>query len=162
MLAALPALAAQVPRSQPTPSTQDSAATQTLPLAPSAVVRPLVLTGVAIEREQPGVVRLTLDQAIAIALKNNTELTVRAQQENFVHGQTLAVGSALTPNISLEAYTRAQEINLAAMGFKPGTKISGFSGTIPAIVKVNTSDVQLNLSQQVFNVPAFFLFSAAP
>jgi outer membrane protein TolC len=133
-----------------------------LPSAPSAVVRPLVLSGVAIPREQTGIIRLTLDQAIIAALKNNTELTLRHQQENYVHGQTLAVGSVLTPNLSLQAYTQAQEINLAARGFKSGSvHIPGVSGAIPTIVKVNTSDVQLNLSQTIFNVPAFFLFSAA-
>jgi outer membrane protein TolC len=99
---------------------------------------------------------------VQIALKNNTELIVRLQQEHFVHGQTLAVGSALTPNIEAKAYTRAQEINLAAMGFKPGSiKIPGFNGTIPEIVKVNTTSAQVSVSQTLFNVPAYFLFRAA-
>jgi len=158
-----------------TPIVAFAQAGEALPAAPSAVVRPLVLSGVSIPREQPGSLRLTLDQAISTALQNNTELTLRQQQEKYVHGQTLAVGSALAPNLSLQAYSRAQEINLAAMGFKSGSvkvpgfsgsiptivKVPGFSGSIPTIVKVNTSDVQLNLSQTVFNVPAFFLFSAA-
>jgi len=144
------------------PTSAFSQAGEALPAAPSAVVRPLVLSGVSIPREQPGSLRLTLDQAISTALQNNTELTLRQQQEKYVHGQTLAVGSALAPNLSLQAYSRAQEINLAAMGFKSGSvKVPGFSGNIPTIVKINTSDVQLNLSQTVFNVPAFFLFSAA-
>ena len=145
-----------------TPIVAFAQAGEALPAAPSAVVRPLVLSGVSIPREQPGSLGLTLDQAISTALQNNTELTLRQQQEKYVHGQTLAVGSALAPNLSLQAYSRAQEINLAAMGFKSGSvKVPGFSGSIPTIVKVNTSDVQLNLSQTVFNVPAFFLFSAA-
>jgi outer membrane protein TolC len=138
-----------------------------LPSAPSAVARPLVLTGgVTVEREQPGVVRLTLDDAIAIALKQNTELTIREQQTKYVRGQVLTVGNALAPNIAFTAYGQAQEIDLAALGFKPGTlanfKLNGNSiGTIGSIQKVYQGDAQITLQQAVFNVPAFFLYEAA-
>ncbi len=139
-----------------------------LPAAPSATVRPLQLTpGVTIAREQPGAVALTLDDAVAMALRNNTELIVRGQLERGVAGELLAVESILTPNISIKAYAQAQEIDLAAMGFKPSTlaglKIPGFQGTpqIANIVKINTVDAQVNLSQQLFNVPAFYLYKSA-
>ena len=134
-----------------------------LPSAPSAVVRPISLSGgVTIAREQPGAVTLTLDQAIQIALKNNAGIVIREQQERFVHGEILTVGNVLAPNLEASAYSRAQEINLAAMGFKPGSvNIPGFNGAIAQIVKVNTTNAQLSLSQQVFNAPAFFLFKAA-
>ena len=145
-----------------------AAAQGTLPAAPSAVVRPLQLTaGVMLEREQPGTVELSLDQAIATALKNNTELIVRGQQERFVQGELLSVESVLEPNLAVKAYTQAQEIDLAAMGFKASTlsglKIPGFTGVpqIANIVKVNTTDAEITLSQQLFNVPAFYLFKAA-
>lgn len=139
-----------------------SAAVSSLPQAPSAVVRPLDLSGVTVAREQAGAIPLTLDQAIATALKSNTELVVREQQQKFVHGQLFAVGSALTPQLEVKAYTQAQEINLAAMGFKSGgAKIPGFTGKIPTIVKVNTTSAQLTISQQLFNVPAYYLFRAA-
>ncbi len=139
-----------------------------LPAAPSATVRPLQLSpGVVVEREQPGTIALTLDQAVATALKNNTELIVRAQQERSVRGELLAVESVLEPNLAVKAYSQAQEIDLAAMGFKPSTlsglKIPGFA-TVPQIaniVKVNTTDAEITLSQQLFNVPAFFLYRAA-
>ena len=140
---------------------------QALPSAPSAVARPLVLTsGVTVEREQPGVVRLTLDDAIATALKQNTELRVRSDQEKYVHGQVLTVGNALAPNISLNAYSQAQEVDLAALGFKPsslaGLKFNGQTvGTIAPIVKINTTSAELQLSQALFNVPAFYLYRAA-
>ncbi len=127
------------------------------------MVRPLQLTGgVLVPREQPGTVRLTLDQAIQTALKNNTELTIRIQQERLVHGEILTVGNTLTPNLRASAYSQAQEINLAAMGFKPGTvNIPGYNLTIAEIVKINTTDAQISLSQQLFNAPAYFLFRAA-
>jgi outer membrane protein TolC len=139
----------------------------TLPLAPSAVVRPLVLAGgVVVEREQPGAIRLTLDEAVATALKQNTEIVLRGEQSKFVHGELLTVGNAFAPNISAEAYGQAQEIDLAALGFKPGTlagvKINGKTVTPPPeIAKVYQGNAQIALQQAVFNVPAYFLYRAA-
>jgi outer membrane protein TolC len=152
--------------SQPA-ATQQAGQSTSLPPAPSAVVRPLVLTGgVVVEREQPGVVRLTLDDAISIALKENTGIVLREEQSKYVHGELLTVGNALLPNITAQASGQAQEIDLVALGFKPGT-LAGFKlngkavGNIPGIVKVQQGNAQLNLQQAVFNAPAFFLYRAA-
>ncbi len=141
---------------------QQQLAQADLPVAPSAVVRPLKLTGgVAIEAEQPGITSLTLDEAIAIALKNNNEVKLRLQQERFVYGQQLTALNTLLPIMKASAYARAQEINLAAMGFKPGSvKIPGVSSNFPSIVKVNTVNMQLSASTTLFNAPAFFLYRA--
>ena len=144
---------------------------ETLPQAPSALVRPLVHPlvlrgGVKVEQEQPGEVQLTLDDAVRTALEHNTELVVRTQQEKYVHGQVLTVGNALAPNLAVKGYLQAQEIDLAAQGFKPGTlanvKFNGASvGPIASIVKVNTANVQVAISQALFNIPAFYLYRAA-
>ncbi len=133
-----------------------------LPAAPSATARPLKLTGgVTIATEQPGATSLTLDDAIATALKNNTEVKLRLEQERYVYGQQLAALNTLLPTMKASAYLRAQEINLAAQGFKPGSvKIPNFSGTFPSIVKVNTANAQLSASTTLFNAPAFFLYRA--
>jgi outer membrane protein TolC len=125
------------------------------------VVRSLVLTGgVQVAREQPGAESLTLDEAIALGLKGNTELKVRAEQERFVHGQILSVGSALVPTLRASGYTQAQEIDLAALGFKPGT-ITTPGIVIPTITKVNITNAQMSLSQQLFNAPAYMLYRSA-
>lgn len=148
-------------------SASAQAASEALPAAPSATFRPLVLTGgVTVEREQPGAVRLTLDDAIATALKQNTQIQLRNRQVDFVHGEVLTVANALAPNLSLVAYGQAQEIDLAALGFKPGTlanfKIDGKGvGTIAPIVKVQQGAAQIQLQQAIFNVPSFFLYRAA-
>lgn len=134
-----------------------------LPAAPSAVSRPLKLAGnVVVDAEQPGATSLTLDDAIAIALKNNAEIKVRSQQERFVYGQQLNALNTLLPSISASAYASAQEINLVARGFKPGSvKIPNVSASsIKGIVKVNTANAQLNASQILFNAPALYLYRA--
>ena len=138
-----------------------------LPPAPSAVARPLVLTaGVSMPLEQPGVVQLTLDDAVQTSLKGNTQIVVSEEQERYVRGNILTLGNALLPNLAFKAYTQAQEINLAGQGFKPATlasiNIPGFNTSgFKTIVKVNTTDAELTLSQQLFNVPAYFLYRAA-
>jgi outer membrane protein TolC len=134
-----------------------------LPEAPSAVARPLQLAGgVVVQPQRPGAVSLTLDEAIETALKGNTEIKLRIDQEQFVHGQQLSAFQALMPDLCASGYARAQEINLAALGFKPGSiKIPGFNtADIHEIVKVNTADAQLNLSQTVFSSTAFYLYRA--
>ena len=154
-----------VARSAPLPA--PLLAPDALPQAPSAVVRPLILKGgVVIQQEQPGAVTLTLDQAIEIGLKNNNSIKISLEQEKYVHGQILTVGNALVPSLTASAYTRAQEINLAALGFKPsalkGLSIPGFNASdIKEIVKINTTNAQIALSQQIFNAPAYELFRSA-
>ncbi len=119
-------------------------------------------------QEQAGAVNLTLDDAVAAALKTNLQVRLSLQQELGVHGEIFTVGNALLPNLQVVAYSRAQEINLAAQGFSksllstikiPGVTIN--AATFNTIVKVNTTSAQLDLSQALFNLPAFYLFRAA-
>jgi outer membrane protein TolC len=142
---------------------QTQLADAVLPAAPSAVSRPLKLAaGVTVEAAKPGSVRLTLDDAVQVALKNNAAIKIRMEQEEYVHGQQLGALQTLLPNLSASAYVKAQETDLAAMGFKPGSiRIPGIATpNIPSIVKVNTVDAQVNLSQTLFSSTAFFLYRA--
>jgi outer membrane protein TolC len=86
-----------------------------------------------------------------------------AQTEQSVKGQILAAVYALLPNVKATAYTNALEINLAAMGFKPSS-LAAFGlapGSFKEIVKVDTTDVQVSLDQTLFNLPDFYLYTAA-
>lgn len=157
---------------QDTADTATEIASSSLPLAPSAVARlnaesragqPNTQAGLATfspDHASPNALPLSLDDAIALGLKNNTQIAIARQQERYVHGEILTVGNALLPTLQASGYTRAQEINLAAMGFKPST-VAKFGLSIPEIVKVNTTDAQLSLSQTLFNVPAYFLYRSA-
>lgn len=139
-----------------------SSSTTPLPDAPSALRRPLQLnTSGLIQHEQPGAIPLTIDQAIATALKSNTAIIISNQQEKFVRGEIYTVGNSLLPNLQLTGYARAQEINLVAMGFKANSiHIPGFNTVIPEIVKVNTASAQISLSQEA-SLPALYLYRAA-
>ncbi len=134
-----------------------------LPQAPTPNVVVTKLAGnVVVERATPGALPLSLDDAIERGLKKNLQIQLSQQNERYVHGQVLTVKNSLLPSLTAQAQTSAQEINLAALGFK-GSQLAalGFQGTFNPIVKVDTTGAQMKLDQQLFNVPAYFLYRAA-
>jgi outer membrane protein TolC len=108
---------------------------------------------------------LSLDDAIALGLERNIRLKYDQANQLAVKGDSLGVIDALLPNLTLKAQSSAQEINLAAMGFRPSLFASfAKTGLIPAgfniatIVKVNTTQASLNASQQLFNLPDYEIY----
>ena len=135
-----------------------------LPSAPMPNVATIKLPGgVLVEQATPGPLPLSMDDAIERGLKRNLQIELSQQNERYVHGQLLTVKNSLLPSMTAKAQTGTQEINLAALGFKPGS-LEGLgipAGTFKSIVKVSTTSAQLSLNQQLFNVPAYFLYRAA-
>lgn len=137
---------------------------QDLPQAPTPNPSVMRLAGdVVVERATPGALPLSIDEAIDRGLKHNLGILLNEQNQRSVHGQVLTVKNNLLPSMTATAKSSAQQINLAALGFKPGAiNIPGFSTSgFPTIVKVDVTSAQLNLSQQLFNVPAYYLYRAA-
>jgi outer membrane protein TolC len=135
-----------------------------LPQAPVPnLVAPKLPGGVTVQRATPGAMPLSLDEAIDRGLKHNLQMELVVQNERLVHGEVLTVANNLLPSLTAEGQTEAQEINLAALGFKPSS-LAAFgidSATFSTIVKVNTTEAQISASQQLFNVPAYYLYRAA-
>jgi outer membrane protein TolC len=139
-----------------------TAGTADLPQAPTPNV--VKLPGnVVVERAIPGAMPLGLDDAISRGLKRNLQMELTLQNERLVHGQILTVENSLLPSLTANVQAEAQQINLEALGFKPGelTSFGIAPGTFPFIVKVNTASAQMNLDQQLFDVPAFYLYRSA-
>jgi outer membrane protein TolC len=134
---------------------------------PQAPVPHLVTTnlpgGVAVERATPGALPLSLDEAIDRGLKRNLQIELVIQNERLVHGELLTAENNLLPSLTAKGHTETQEINLAAMGFKASSlEAFGFPpGTFNEIVKVNTTEAQISANQQLFNLPAYYLYRAA-
>ena len=135
-----------------------------LPAAPVPHVARLKLTGgVVVEQGSGQSMPLSLDEAIELGMKHNLELELARQNQRLVHGEVLTVANNLLPSLTAKAATGTQETNLAAMGFKPAS-LEGFGlppGAFHEIVKVSTTSAQLDMSQQLFNVPAYYLYRAA-
>jgi outer membrane protein TolC len=157
--------------------------TSALPMAPSAIAAAMpsdaasrssliLATGVSTSQlgGETGVQQATgeplalgLDDAIDRGLKFNLQILLANEAERSVRGQISTVFYQLMPNLKATAYTSAQEIDLAALGFKPSSLAAfGFApGSISTIVKVDTTDVQLSADQVLFNLPDFYLYAAA-
>ncbi len=138
-----------------------------LPAAPmpggGAVASTTMAYGVAVEHGQAGALALGLDDAIERGLQKNLQVELAKQNEAAVHGELLTVGNALLPGLTADLRTETQQINLAAMGFKPAS-LAAFglpAGSFHEIVKVDTTSASLRLEQQLFNVPAYYLYRAA-
>jgi len=119
--------------------------------------------GVLVEQGTPGAMPLSLDDAIARGEKRNLQMLLAVQNERSVRGQVLTAENSLLPSLTAKGNIEAQEINLAAEGFK-ASALEEF-GISPAsfstIVKVNTASAQMSLNQQLFNVPAYYLYRSA-
>lgn len=159
---------------------------QTLPNAPSAVVaaqnealtRPtgsgFVFTapgtspgpgGLTVDHASDSALPLSLDDAMSVGMARNVRLKYDQANMRAVKGDTLGVVNAIIPNLTLNAQSSAQEINLAALGFKPSL-ISSFAtlGLLPPgysfseIVKVDTTQASINASQVLFSLPDYEIF----
>jgi outer membrane protein TolC len=135
-----------------------------LPAAPVPHVAAMKLPGgVVVERAVAGALPLSLDEAIELGLKKNLQMELARQNQRMVHGEVLTVANNLLPSLTAKASTGTQEIDLAAMGFKPSSLVGlGIPlGAFSEIVKVDTTSAQLDVNQQLFNVPAYYLYRAA-
>lgn len=135
-----------------------------LPQAPVPnVVSEKLPGGVVVERATPGAMPLSLDEAIDRGLRRNLQLELSVQNERLVRGEVLTVENNLLPNLTAKGQVEAQEINLAALGFKPSSLIAlGIPASeVHPIVKVNTMEAQISADQTLFNAPAFYLYRAA-
>ena len=132
--------------------------------APGTISGPV---GVTIELPKDGPLSLSLDDAISLGLNRNYRIVYDRANEREVKGDELSVVNALLPSLTFKASTEADEINLAALGFKPsllaavvsslGLNLTGFS----TIVKVDVTQASLNLNQQLFNASAYELYRGA-
>ncbi|WP_260735293.1 TolC family protein [Tunturiibacter lichenicola] len=133
-------------------------------LPPAPVPNVVKLPGnVVVEQATPAALPLSLDDAIARGEKRNLQMLLVIQNQRLVHGELLSAENSLLPSLTAKGQISAQQINLAALGFKPGS-LAAFGlppGSIAEIVKVNTASAQMNLDQQLFNAPAYFLYRSA-
>ena len=133
-----------------------------LPQAPVPNI-PALPGGVVVDRATAGALPLSLDDAIGRGEKHNLQQLLVIQNERLVGGQVLTVKNNLLPNLTVHGTLEAQQIDLEALGFKPGslTSLGIAPGTFPTIVKVNTAEAQISASQQLFNAPAYYLYRSA-
>jgi outer membrane protein TolC len=134
-----------------------------LPQAPVPNITAKLPGGVVVEQPIPGALPLSLDDAIVRGERHNLQQLLVIQNERMVRGQVLTVKNNLLPNLTAKGYLEAQQIDLAALGFR-GTSLAAFGidpALFPTIVKVNTAEAQISMNQTLFNVPAYYLYLSA-
>jgi outer membrane protein TolC len=123
---------------------------------------------VTIVQATDGVKRLSIDDAIAMAIEHNLAMVEARDQEQSAKAKQLTSLQPLLPTVTAQADTGAHQINLAALGFGPGLLNKAavlFPGqdfsSFSTVVKVNVTDAQLNYSQTLFSLPNIDLYRAA-
>lgn len=115
----------------------------------------------------PGVRQLSLDDAVRLGIENNLALTEARANERLARAQSLRTLNLLLPTVNVAASHGVHQYNLAAQGFRPDVLrqfASAFpglpAGGFPLIVKVNLTDAQATLNQQLFNWAGYDLYRA--
>jgi outer membrane protein TolC len=119
--------------------------------------------GITVELPLNGPLPLSLDDAIAFGLQRNLRIKYDRANQRTVRGDEYSVVNALLPSLSVSGQASAQEINLAALGFKPSL-IGEFGlnpSQFPTIIKVTTIGGQINADQRLFDLSAYELYRGA-
>jgi len=149
-------LSAQIPAgpvAAPSGNPGSSSATSSYP-APTSVTSPAVaqgqssFTGSVPSQLVPGVLPISLEDAINRGLKQNLGLLLSSQDVGSARGQRWQQLSSLLPNLTTTSYVNQSQINLAEFGFS--FKIPNAS--IPSIVGPFTYyDSRAYVTQSVFD-----------
>lgn len=105
-----------------------------------------------------GVVKLSIDEAVARGLKNNLGLKGPEQDEKTLRGVRNEAFQGFLPTIDVTGTYGYNEYNLAAFGFGPGlfSKIGGFfpgldPSSISLITRATVATGQVNYEQTLFS-----------
>jgi outer membrane protein TolC len=105
------------------------------------------------------IIKLSLDEAIALGLKNNLGLKEAENGEKSLQGQKNQALQMFLPTINLTGDLGVHQQNLAAMGFGPGTMFSSLfpGGKMPAgfseITRDDLTEGKIQFGQMLFSGP---------
>jgi outer membrane protein TolC len=113
--------------------------------------------------------KLSLDEAIALGLKNNLGLKEAENSEKSLHGQKNEALQNFLPTVTLTGDLGVHQQNLVAMGFGPDTIKEFLSlfpgGTLPAgfsfITRDDLTEGKIQFGQMLFSGPVISAWKAA-
>jgi outer membrane protein TolC len=135
---------------------------------PSSAANPF-FGSVTAHRAGDETVKLSLDEAISLGLKNNLGLREAEAGEKSLHGQKIEAIQEFLPTITLTGDTGVYQHNLAALGFGPDV-IGEFSKLFPGgimpgglseITRDDLTQGQIHYRQMLFSSPVIAGFKAA-
>jgi outer membrane protein TolC len=162
-----PAQATQLPLSGKTASQSGTVAATESPLPGTTTSVNEINTTVQVQGSYAGSVngaafsgKLSLREAVQRGLQYNLGAVGMTQTVASAHAMDRIAKSALLPNISGYLEETAEQVDLAAVGFRFKIPISGFS--IPTVVgPFNYMDIRAQLTQQVANLTDWNNYKAA-
>jgi outer membrane protein len=105
----------------------------------------------------PAPATLSLAAAIDLAMQNNLATLLAQERKLEARGLEKESLAGLLPNVSAAAYQANLTVNLAALGFQPGT----FPGiNSPFIGPFNNFDARVRLQQTIFSLSAIRTYQA--
>jgi outer membrane protein TolC len=123
---------------------------------PSTVTQNPYAGSVPLDRLEPGVIELTLSDALARGLRRNLGLVLNQEATRVAEAERQRAHAGLLPNFNVQASEVVQQINLQALGF---------SGGIPGLRNVvgpfSVSDLRGYLTQPVVSFPTIYQNKAA-
>jgi outer membrane protein TolC len=121
--------------------------------------------GVAVDAQQAIPRRLTLREAISLALKQNLSVRVAGAQVEELEGTRERRGAALLPHVNGNAFANRENIDLAAMGIsfpKINLPALGFSFAVPSVVGPFAHyDFRLSASQALIDRHSYHNWKAS-
>jgi outer membrane protein len=103
-----------------------------------------------------GPTALSLADAIDLAMQNNLATLLAQERKLEARGFEKESLAGLLPNVSAAAYQANLTLNLAALGFQPGT----FPGIKTFIGPFNNFDARVRLQQTIFSLSAIRYYQA--
>lgn len=105
--------------------------------------------------------KLSLDEAIGLGLKNNLGLKEAENSEKSYQGQKNEALQNFLPTVTLTGDTGVHQTDLVSMGFTPGVmKEFGYTG-ISEITRDELTEGKIQFSQMLFSVPVIAAWKAA-
>ena len=104
----------------------------------------------------PGPATLSLADAIDLAMHNNLATLLAQERKVEARGIQTESLAGLLPNVFAAAYQANLTLNLAALGFQPGT----FPGIRTFIGPFNNFDARVRLQQTIFSLSAIRTYQA--
>jgi outer membrane protein TolC len=100
---------------------------------------------------------LSLQEAIQLAIQNNLSTLLARERRQEARGIRQQFLSPLLPNVSGATYQATMTLNLAALGFEPGT----FPGIRTFVGPFNNFDARARLVQSIFDLSAISNYRAS-
>src|ERR1700730_13173097 len=107
-------------------------------------------------KTSPAPATLSLADAIDLAVQNNLATLLAQERKLEARGLEKESLAGLLPNVSAAAYQANLTLNLAALGFQPGT----FPGIKTFVGPFNNFDARVRLQQTIFSLSAIRTYQA--